>query len=434
MTLVLGACSAGVSNAVATTATPSAARWHLDGAFGRGGVAGLPLRESAKGSLLAPGPGGSTFVGGFARQRAGAVLVARMSASGTLVKAFGGSGVVTLPTIHWYSSSPPRLVSAGGGRLLLIGLDRTDRLTVARLDASGHLDRGFGHDGVAVYAFPHRDGFTITTAASVEPSGDVVVAYQREAPQQVNEPAIPRGLGEGPLALARILPSGALDRSFGHGGFLAVTAATPALVGYPGAGGGWACEQALAPDGSLVLSYEQALAAGGSMTPGPALQKLEPSGEDAASYGSHGEVSLPFAPRTAGATSDLCDGLFALRDGSVEAAFGGEGEDSRMVDLFRFTPTGALDTAFAGSGHVTLGAPVAALATAGGEVFSVGSSSGRLVVSGILAGGAADHALGGASGERFGVRIAGEPSTVEALGGSNGLIVRAGEELVRVTR
>jgi len=436
--IVLAGVSASAADARARPAVTRASRWHVNGSFGRAGVAGLPVREGASGSLLAPGPSGSTFVGGFARRRSGVLLVARMSAAGTLVRGFGG-GVVTVPTVHWYSSSPPRLAAAGGGRLLIVGLDGSDRLALVRLTPSGRRDRSFGHGGVATYGFPHRNGFTIPTAATIEPGGKIVVAYQREAPQPVNEPAIQSGLGEGPIELARMLPTGALDPSFGRAGFLSASASTPSLVGYPGSGRGWACAQALAPDGSLALAYEQALAPAGGGSPGPAVEKLGPAGEDAAGFGSHGNVALPFAPSTAsGASSFLCDGLFALGDGSVEAAFGGEGPDSTMITLFRFTAGGLLDTAFGASGHVTLGAPVAALAIASGEVFSAGIARGALVISGVLPAGTADPALGGRPGESFNAHLPGGSGSAggsfELLAGTGSLTIRVGEELVQVSR
>src|SRR5271168_107590 len=87
-----------------------AASWHLDSSFGKLGVAGLPVRESASfplslgpgdaGSLLAPGPQGSVFVGGYARSRKGSFLIAHLSARGRLVKGFGRRGVSTIPAIY----------------------------------------------------------------------------------------------------------------------------------------------------------------------------------------------------------------------------------------------------------------------------------------------------------------------------------------------
>src|ERR1700722_7505149 len=92
-----------LAGAFASTAPIQAARassWHLLASFGHGGTAGLPVRErlqeegsqgaepfpEGNRSLLAPGPNGSVFVGGFAEGKPGALLLTRMTATGTLQK------------------------------------------------------------------------------------------------------------------------------------------------------------------------------------------------------------------------------------------------------------------------------------------------------------------------------------------------------------
>ncbi len=430
--VALGALAASLPGAPA-----SAGSWQLSSAFGRGGVAGLPLREHGAGTLLARGPQGSLFVGGYANRQPGSLLVTRISAAGRLVRGFGEGGVLTVPAVHAFAQDPPRLLAPADGGVLVVGLDGDDDLVAVRLSARGALVRSFGHDGVARYALSGVRGFAVITAAAVEPDGDLVAVYQHEVPQPVNEPGIPRGLGEGPIELVRLLPSGARDGSFGHGGALTVGGGTPVLAGYPGSGLGWACATTLAADGSILLAYEQAVLASGAGE-APAVQMLDPAGADAVGFGSAGAVFLPVAPKVGATTSSLCDGLFALPGGAVEASFGGEGPNSRQVDLFRFTAAGAADGTFDGSGHATLRAPVAALAVgAGGETFSAGTAGRALVVGGTLANGRPDPALG-SSGKRFAVSPspgsgAGEPPTLELLAGASTLVVRVGEELVRLS-
>jgi hypothetical protein len=417
-----------------------ASSWHLDSAFGRNGVAGLPVRENARGSLLAPGPGGSIFVGGYADRKKGAFLIARLSASGRLVKSFGSGGVSTVPALYSFPQDPPRVFALGTGELIIAGLDRSDRLTVVRLTAGGRPDRSFADNGVARYKLPGVHGFAVITAAAVEPGGEILAVYQREVPQPVNEPRIPEGLGEGPIGLVRLLGSGKLDRSFGQAGFLEAAGETPALAGYPGNGAGWACEQAIGADGSVLLAYEQAV--GGTNAEVPAVQELSPTGADAPGFGNHGAAYLPFVPKAGGSSSSLCDGLFALGHGALEAGFGGEGlsADGAHVELFRFTPAGALDPSFGGSGYTIVNRPVAALALAPlGETLSAGLSGRALVVGGTLANGAPDPALGGAGGKRFATNLSAPRSgdasqTLELLPGATSMSIRVGEEIVRISR
>ncbi len=416
-----------------------AATWHLDTAFGRHGVAGLPVREHGRGSLLAEGPQGSLYVGGFADHVKGAFLVARMSAAGTLVGSFGKGGVITVPQVYAFPQAPPRLFALPGGSLLVLGLDRADRLVAVRVSARGQLDPRFGHAGVASDQLAGVRGFALVTAATVERNGDVLAVYQREARQPVNEPAIPAGLGEGAIELVRLTPAGTLDGSFGHGGFLAAGGRTPTLAGYPGSGAGWACATAIAPDGSVLLAYEQAVVPGANGTELPAVQELGPTGADAAGFGGGGAVFLPFAPKLQQTTSLLCDGLFALPGDAVEASFGGEGQNSKLDDLFRFTPTGAEEPSFGTAGHTTLHVPVAALAPGGaGETLSAGTSGGALVVGGTLASGLPDPELGGAAGQRFAAGLPQQPSgqqagTIELLPSASSVTVRVGEQLVRIS-
>lgn len=423
---------------VAQGANAQGSSWQLDSAFGRDGVAGLPLREHGSGTLLAPGPHGSLFVGGYADRHEGAFLVAQMSATGTLVHGFGDGGVTTVPDVYAFPQNPPRMFALAGGKLLLVGLDKADELVAVRLTDRGRLDRRFAGGGVARHKLTHVHGFAVLTAAAVETGGDVLAVYQREAPQPKDEPAIPVGLGEGAIELIRLTASGALDDSFGHGGFLTAGGHIPLLLGYAGDGLGWACTTTIAADGSILFAYEQAVSPTGEHAEAPAVQELSPAGADAAGFGSEGAVYLPFVPAIPEANSEVCDGLFALGGGGVEAIFGGEGRDSKLDDVFRFAPTGAPEAGFGTSGYVTLHAPVDALAVgAGGETLSAGTAGRALVLGGTPANGTPDAALGGPSGKRFAANLptprgSEEAPTVELLPDGAGVFVRVGEEIVRV--
>jgi hypothetical protein len=424
-------------------AVADASEWHLDSAFGRHGVAGLPFREQGSDSPYGPGPGDegllaalgpqeSLFVGGYANSKPGAFLVAHLSAKGTLAKGFGSGGVTVVPSVYSTPQQPPRLFALAGGKVLIVGIGRAGHLAVVRLSARGRADRGFARDGVAEYKLSGTHGTTVITAATVESDGDILAVYQTEAPQPTNEPAIAKGLGQGAIELVRLLPSGALDRSFGKGGFLTAPGKTPELGGYPGNGQGWACAQTIAAEGSLLLGYEQAYNPSKPGEEFPAVQQLGPTGADVSSFGDQGGVYLPFQP----GDSLLCNGLFALPGGGVEAAFGGEGKDDTGVQLFRFTATGALESTFGESGHVKLGERVAALALdTEGETFSAGTTGGEVVIGGTLPSGAPDPSLGGAKGMRFAAGLSKpEGESVEVLSGSGGLSVRVGDEIVRLSR
>jgi hypothetical protein len=347
-----------------------------------------------------------------------------MSAQGKLSKGFGHGGLMIVPAIYSLSEQPPRMLALGGGGLLIVGLDRARQLVVVRLSSRGQLDHAFGHDGVAQYTLANTHGHAILAGASVEPNGDILAGYFRsEVPQPENQPMITHGLGVGPLELVRLLPSGSLDSSFGHAGLLTVTGRSPAT------GEVVACGVTIASDGSVLLAYEQAYAPSGSAL--PAIQEVGLSGVTTPGFGDEGIAYLPVVPVFEGVDTFVCDGLFALANGEVEASFGGGGE------LFRFTSTGAPNLAFGTAGHTGAGPRALDLAVArDGETFAL-DSAGTLTVGGTLSSGAPDPALGGKMGMRFPaklprVRPEDQGQVVEMLPANGGLYVLVGETLMRL--
>jgi uncharacterized delta-60 repeat protein len=430
---------AGLAASLMAATGAWAASWHLDSSFGKRGVAGVALREQgidslypagpgAQGSLLAPGPQGSVFVGGYADHKPGSFLVSRLSARGTLVKGFGHGGVTVAPAIRSTPQQPPRMLGLPDGKLLIVGMDRARHLILVRLTARGAPDRSFGHRGVALYTLPGSGGHGILAAAGVESEGGILVAYYaKEAPQPVNEPRIAPGLGEGPLGLTRLSPSGALDRSFGQGGFVKEATQSPATKGA-------AVGIAIAADGSILLAYEEAALASANFAEVPAVQELSPAGAEVPGFGARGVAFLPFTPTHEGESSVLFGGLFALGGGGAETSFGGAGQ------LFRFTSAGTLEPSFGTAGHSAPMAAAQALALApDGETFAAAAGSGRLTLAGTLASGAPDPALGAAKGERLTARVGRprpgeEQQVVELLASNNSLTILLGEELLRVAR
>lgn len=420
---------------MASATLARAGAWHLDTSFGKHGVAGLPVREGGYDHLYGPGPGdqgvllsagprGSVFVGGYAHSKPGAFLVAHMSARGKLVKGFGDGGLLSVPAIYSLPEQPPRLLALGGGGLLIVGLDRARQLVVVRLSSHGQLDHAFGHDGIAQYTLANTQRHAILAGASVEPNGDILAGYFRsEVPQPENQPMITHGLGVGPFELVRLLPSGRLDASFGHAGFLVSAGPSPAT------GEGVACEVTIASDGSTLLAYEQAYAPSGSGL--PAIQEVGPSGANIPSFGDGGAAYLPIVPVFEGVDTVVCGGLFALANGEVEASFGGGGQ------LFRFTSTGAPNLTFGTAGHTSAGPTEMGLAVAGdGETFAL-DSAGTLTVGGTLSNGAPDQALGGRMGMRFPIKLPRvgpdeQGQVVEMLPINGGLYVLVGETIMRL--
>jgi uncharacterized delta-60 repeat protein len=424
--------AATLASAATTGATlAQATSWHLASSFGKGGVAGLPVRERLQEppnqgapspperyrSLLVPGPQGSVLVGGYANSKPEAFIVSRISPTGKLVKSFGHGGVSTVPVIHWIKQAPPRMLALAGGSVLIVGINRADKLVAVRLNARGQPDQSFGHDGVAQYNMVNAHRLSIVTAAVVQPNGNILAVYQKELPQPVNQPRVPEGQGNGAIEYVRLLPSGALDRSFGTGGYLAATGEKVRFIeGESGTVG--ACAETLAANGSLLVAYE-------SLPP----EQLSPTGSVVRSFGLQ-------------STPHFCNGLFALPSGSVEGISASQ-SGVAGVEVSRLTPTGTPEATFGTAGSTRIDVPTqAAAVAANGETFAAGQSHHAVTLTGILATGQPDPALGGLAGQRLPVQVPRPAGTVpgneekptwEVLPAAHSLTIRVGEELLRLS-
>ena len=173
------------------------------------------LATDAKGRILA---GGAKAGGPHAEQE---FLVARFKRSNTskpesaFDRSFGNKGLaeVDLPADQ---SELGGIAPLRDGRVLVVGRSATygrDGIAVARLDETGEVDRSFGTGGVVVLhplRFPRPLTRTASTAIAVDTQGRILVA-EILAPQAYATTG-------GALAVARLTPSGKLDRSFGRDG------------------------------------------------------------------------------------------------------------------------------------------------------------------------------------------------------------------------
>ncbi len=185
--------------------------------------------------------------------------------------------------------------------------------------ADGMLDPGFGRDGRVVTDFP-PDGFDTAKAVAALPDGRIVAA----------------GSSNFDMAVARYLPSGDLDPSFGGTGRVKVDF----NIGLPISDEARAV--LLQPDGRIVL-------VGRSDSQQHALARLNTDGTLDSTFGTGGLVRtlLPSAvdPGTAGVL--LADGRILVA-GTVGPA------DQMKPALARYHPDGSLDSTFGTSGQVTV--------------------------------------------------------------------------------
>jgi uncharacterized delta-60 repeat protein len=130
--------------------------------------------------------------------------VVRYKPDGRLDKTFGRRGRAP---VHLLNVSA---VAMFGRRIVVAGMaNRGDRpnLAVLRLSSAGKLDRSFGRNGMRL--LPVSWGWQPDLA--LQRNGKILVAAGAR-------PRGAKGLDRFDFVLSRLLPNGAVDRSFGHGG------------------------------------------------------------------------------------------------------------------------------------------------------------------------------------------------------------------------
>lgn len=317
---------------------------------------------------------------------------------------FGTAGLVTTNFGMFGMDDVAALAVQPDGRAIAAGRTFPNLaqsfMAVARYLPSGALDTSFDGDGLVTVDFSSApDRNAVVGDVLLQPDGRIVLV----------------GLFADSLvlryALARLLPDGTLDPSFGTGGTVTVPLAGGVNAGIAGA---------LLPDGRIL-----ALGATGSFSsPVVALARFNADGTLDGTFGTGGHVTVPlpvpFAggrmvlqpdakiliSGSAGSPSDF--GLLRLLptgapdptfdgDGFVSSDFGGTeivrslallgdgrivlaGYRSANFALARYLPTGALDTTFGVTGLATAdsGAPeftAALLAQPNGKLLVLGSTS-----------------------------------------------------------
>jgi uncharacterized delta-60 repeat protein len=270
---------------------------------------------------------------------------------GELDPTFGSGGVVTIPGRDASLRADAVAVQADG-RVVVAGDDGNSFLAT-RLRRSGARDRGFGVRGGLAVRFA---GSTSARAREVGlfRDGRILLAGTVEI------------AGVRRFGVARLLPGGDLDPSFGTDGV--------AIVGPPGA----ELEgMALARDGELVLagSVERP-----GQRPAALVMRLLPDADPDPGFGAAGVADLGFAGRARD--------VLVLADGAVAVALAGERLLTGPGTFFaaRLTAAGALDPAFGAGGIATVTTTRSALRGGGAAAIAPGPG-GRLVLAGTARGG-----------------------------------------------
>ncbi len=202
-------------------------------------------------------------------------------AAGDLDRSFGHDGVAVTDVFHGAFDTAYGIVEQPNGKIVVAGTVETsagERFCVLRYRANGKLDPTFGGDGRETTSF----GGSFQQARDVAiQNGKIVVAGTAEAS------------GGTAFALARYLPDGTLDPSFGSSGRVLAHIAAGSIDS--------ASALLVLPSGDLVV-------AGSTLSPTStpsdfAAARFDPSGTPMSSFGGDGTVTVDFGGRDDRATS-----------------------------------------------------------------------------------------------------------------------------------
>jgi uncharacterized delta-60 repeat protein len=293
---------------------------HLDESFGVGGLARIPsnfgfLRMDASDDAIVLG--GSYFDPVTSETRA---AVMRLHADGTPDTGFGGDGIVAVGSPSARDTAMGVDLGSDGSVAFVVGLQGLALgYSVYHYRADGSPDPAFGTGGGLSFAAPA--GWQIfSQGLRIDSVGRVTFAEADER-QDTNGVVV-----EARTRARRLLPSGALDPTFGSGGISTIPTFEALFL-------------SLDPsDGSLLL--------GGVESGHGSIAKLRADGQLDRRFGGDGTAL--------GAGSDqpsrLVWGLAALPDGRVVAQSEGGTEGKSVASVLR--PDGTLETAFGDSGVV----------------------------------------------------------------------------------
>ncbi len=273
---------------------------------------------------LTPQGGFNDTVNLVLEQQNGTPAPASLTLSPNTVPVSGSAPITVNLTLASSTDTPTgphalRVRAAGGGLSTICGSHCVGfNLYVG---ARGELDPTFGSGGKVLT--PVGTGNDYANALVLQPDGKLVAAGWGDDG------------GTGVFALARYLPNGSLDTSFGSGGKVV----TPVGTGSSGANA-----LVLQPDGKLV-------AAGWSVSGDNdfALVRYNPDGSLDTTFGSGGKVITPV-----GTGNDYANALVLQPDGKLVAAGHSWNSSTRRFNfgLVRYNPDGSLDTTFGSGGMV----------------------------------------------------------------------------------
>jgi uncharacterized delta-60 repeat protein len=313
----------------------------LDPSFGQDGVAITDFGKSKDWPYaMALQPTGDIVVAGVS-DRSGSpdFALARYTQSGALDQSFGNGGLVVTPVRPLTTDIIHGIVVQPDGKIVAAGVTYDDTVSlrphgdfmVARYLPDGELDPAFGVGGVTTTNFD-QESYDEPYAVALQPDGRIVLGGSSNTGGGFG-----RIMGADNLALARYLPNGLLDPSFGEGG---------KVIADAGAMQESIRALALQPDGSIV---------GAGLTNGEKrgdllLARFEPNGALDPTFGS-GRAGLSIT--NLGTAEEGLTSVVLAPDGAIIAGGVVAPRPNGDMLVVRYDRRGHLDRTFGHDGLAT---------------------------------------------------------------------------------
>jgi uncharacterized delta-60 repeat protein len=322
----------------------------LDTSFNSTGIQTVSFGISASGVDTAIQPDNKIVAVGSCQPSTYQQCVARYNEDGSLDNTFAQQGFL----VNFGIGSGSRVALQSDGKIVVAGSVRVEsgfpiysiRVALARYTSDGVLDSSFGGGNVT---FSAGMGLASPRDMIIQPDGKIVIVGESSPWTQ-----FPTATNQG--WIARYLPNGTPDTSFGSNGVMNIISTDPVAPQSA------VTSVAIQPDGKLLLGIRKRVASNYSYT----LQRWNVDGTpDPAWGGGDGSVDVP----PDGALQDSIKNLQVMLDGRVV------GTISR--NIVRFNQDGSLDTSLDGDG-------IKELWTIAGDPYDLAiSASGKITMAGL---------------------------------------------------
>lgn len=244
----------------------------IDSSFGANGLVKTHFSGStASSGSFALRPDGKIVVAGIVDSFSSTKLaVIRYNTTGSIDPSFGVNGISTIPL--YFGQSFTSLVLQPDNKIVIgateLDSSGTNDFIVARFNEDGAIDNSFGSGGLALVDFLGQD---FLYSLSIQPDNKLIAAGITDV-DSTNK-----------MALARLLPNGAIDNTFGTAGKVLASASAKS---------DYAFSAHVQPDGKIVVTGTAGYNEYSSLPTGSfAVLQLKQDGSIDSSFGRHGVVT-----------------------------------------------------------------------------------------------------------------------------------------------